>query len=408
MNTIMTQSKRHTMKTKLLFVIHRLDAGGAEKALVSLLNCLDYNKYDVTLISLSSGGLFLPQIPKAVHIKQPNRTLAAMVHGFFDADFWKYAKLKDIVRKVIYVVLQKHSKSNFSHCQIRWDIWKDNIPELEEQFDVAISFMLLYCNYYVIDKVHAKKKILWMHHDYSELKESHVWDLEYFRKSDYTATISEVCKQKLVEAFPSISEKFVVVENITSKQLLMKQSEKQSDEPFFADKGFKIVSIGRLCEIKGIDLAIDAAKILKDAGKQFKWYIIGEGPNESRYRSQIKRLGLEDQVCLLGIRSNPYPYIKCADIFVMPSRSEGRSIALDEAKLLERPIVVTKYPSVYDAITDSETGLLAEISPDSIADNIIKLYDSPELRGKLSCQLQMSAKSNEKEVIEIFDSIVRQ
>lgn len=404
----MKTSNQHLMKKKLLFVIHRLDAGGAEKALVSLLNCMDYNKYDVTLISMSSGGLFLPQVPQDVHIKRPSSTLVAMTHSLTEADFWRYANLKDIVRKIKYVVRQRKSKSKLSHYQERWDIWKGSISEIEEQYDVAISFMLLYCNYYVIDKVHAKKKILWMHHDYSELKESHVWDFEYFKKSDYTATISEVCKQKLVETFPAIKEKFVVVENITSKQLLMKQAEQQPDEPFFADNGFKIISIGRLCDIKGIDLAIEAAKILKDAGKQYKWYIIGEGPNEGRYRSQIKRLGLEDNFYLLGIKSNPYPFIKYADIFVMPSRSEGKSIALDEAKLLEKPIVVTKYPSVYDAISDGETGLLAEISPDSIADNIIKLYESPELRKKLSLQLHMSAKSNEKEVIELFDSIVQQ
>ena len=182
---------------------------------------------------------------------------------------------------------------------------------------------------------------------------------------------------------------------------------KKIKDGFWEDKRFKIVSIGRLTEQKGFDFAIDAAKILTEKGFKFCWYILGEGPLRKSLETQIKLNGVSDYIRLLGIRSNPYPYIKYADIFVMPSRYEGKSIALDEAKVLCKPIVVTNYPSVNDAIIDGQNGMIVDIDAESIAKGILALYNNDILKSLFVNNLKIEDNSNEHRVVEKFLSLIK-
>lgn len=175
---------------------------------------------------------------------------------------------------------------------------------------------------------------------------------------------------------------------------------------YLDDSRFKIISIGRLSTQKGFDMAIESAKILKNKGVKFGWYVLGDGPLKHQLEEQIRSCQVSDCFKLLVIRSNPYAYIKRADVFVMSSRFEGKSIALDEAKILCRPIVVTKYPSVYDAIEDGKNGILVDINSYSIAEGIEQLYNNKELSYNLSQQLSLEDNSNDIEVVKKFTSLV--
>lgn len=182
---------------------------------------------------------------------------------------------------------------------------------------------------------------------------------------------------------------------------------KRSHDGFLSDTRFKLVSVGRITEQKGFDIAIDAAKILKDKGLIFCWYIIGDGPLKKKLENEVKKQKITNQIKFIGIRTNPYSYINKADIYVMPSRFEGKSIALDEAKILCKAIVVTKYPSVFDAIQDKVNGYLVDINAESIAAGIFTLYNNLSLRKKLQDNLKSEDNNNENSVIHKFLELIK-
>lgn len=401
-------------KQKILFAIHRLGAGGAEKSLVSLLNSMPLDKYEIDVMAIDPTGIFRSQLPVRVNVVGAPKELMCQFAKITDRKFWKNATIKSCIIKIGSIIGDRlrGKKSRAKQCHIQYynEVWQNYIPECSTQYDVAISY-IDDLNYYVIDHVRAKKKILWCHNDYNKLDFVANYDYQYYARADIICTISELCKKSLLENFPNMGCKFEVVENISSSRIINAQAEmleemEKSGDGFMSDKRFKLVSVGRLSAQKGFDYAIDAAKILKENGMNFCWYILGEGALRKKLEEQIRKNNVSECVKLIGIRSNPYPYIKQADIFVMPSRYEGKSIALDEAKILCKPIVVTRFPSVYDAIKDGEDGCIAEISANSVANNIFKLFQDKTLQSCFIHKLQNENSSNESQVIDKFLKLI--
>ena len=395
-------------KKNLLFVIHRLDAGGAEKSLVSLLNSMPLNNFNIDLMPIDSTGIFRSQIPLSVHIIDAPRELICQFTKITDKRFWHCATLKLCIIKIRGIIgdhiRSKQSRKRRCHIQYYNDIWHNSIPEYPKEYDVAISY-IDGLNYYVIDHVRAKKKILWCHNDYNKLDFVPDYDKSYYEKAYKICTISELCRKSLIENFPQAKDKIEVIENISSSRLICAQAEnleemKQTGDGFIHDNRFKIVSIGRLTKQKGFDYAIETAKMLKDNGMSFCWYILGEGPLRNVLEEQAKKTGVTECIKFIGIRSNPYSYMKKADIYVMPSRYEGKSIALDEAKILCMPIVVTNYPSVHDAIENGKDGLVVEINARAIALGILKLHNDRNLCNLLIQNLGSEDCGNEKTVVK--------
>lgn len=387
------------MKKNILIHIGGLGAGGAEKSLVSFLNTLPAEQYNVDLMTLNKGGLFRNLIPEYVNIIEPPFPYNCL--GTSPTDWRFYSRHNPVYFfKKIYSLYKLKKQTNLPVGQNLWPIWKNCINTCPKKYDVAMSYIEGLPNYYVMDKVDAKKKILWIHNEYTKLGYDKEFDREYFKKADAVVTISELCKNDLVDNFPDLKDKFNILENITNPTLIKKMAEEDINDPAFENKKevLKLLSIGRLYPQKNYPLAIDAAKIIKDKGIDFKWYIIGEGVLKEDIVKQINTLSLQDNITLLGLRSNPYPYIKQCDIIVQSSLFEGKSIAIDEAKILCKPIVATNYPTVYDVISDNKNGLIAEMTPAALSKKIITLYNDKELRENLCSNLKEEAIDNTSEI----------
>lgn len=292
--------------------------------------------------------------------------------------------------------------------QVLWEIWRDEIPVHDKQYDAAISYIEGIPNYYVLEKIKAARKIIWVHNEYSKLGYNADYDLTYFQNADAIVTISELCRSCLINTFPSIASKFHVLENLTDPSLIKKMAEQEIDDPQFTIQydGLKILSIGRLHPQKQFDLAIKAARIIKDSGIRFKWYIIGEGSLRHELEQQIRESLLTEDVLLLGVRKNPYSYMKLCDIVVQSSLYEGKSIVVDEAKILNKPIVATRYETVYDVIADYKTGVISDMTPKSLAASILEVYSNISLRELLINNLSKERNDNVKDIqkyIKVID-----
>ncbi|MEL1240106.1 glycosyltransferase [Flavobacterium flavipallidum] len=388
-------------KKDILFITHELQCGGAEKALISLLQVIDYDKFNVYVQLFWNRGLFLNQLHEKV-ILLP----APVAFQYFDMSIKKalYECLKkgrfDIIyNRIISSILMKFEKNVYRKEQLSWKYVSRCVPKLDQKFHYAVGCIEKGPNYYCVEKVDAPKKLGWIHNDYDKMHMSKEIDIPFFNKIDYIFTDSEECKLVLENNFPMFPGKFQVLKNIVSPKLIHKLAQEEIDPPY---SGFKIISVGRFSHQKGYDMAIDAAKIVKDKGYDFNWIILGDGELKEELKKQISDNNLTDIIQLLGIKENHYPYVQQADVFMQTSRFEGKSISIDEAKILNKPILVTNFSTVKDQITDYKTGIIAEMNAESIAEKWIELIVDKGLRERLTHNLSLEDNGTEREIERLY------
>lgn len=398
---------------KVLFVIDSIGCGGAERGLFALLNALDSSKFDIDLLYFSrENEYYKDSIPSHVTVITPDSGMELIVSSsrflmkhFKDAKTWPIA-----FRKLVFGVLGKIKSKNYFRRRARdWQSFRKFIPQLSGEYDVAIGYMGIITRYYTIDKVKAKRYILWQRTDYRLTGCDLEKDLPYFQKADVVCVLSEEMKKNFLEVFPSTKDKVAIVPNIFDvDEIRHKGNEKVDFEP--KSEGFKIVSVGTLRQVKGYDVAMRACKRLMDAGYSFKWYVLGFGEDEEKMRAEIKYLGIQDTFILLGNKRNPYAYVSKSDIFVQCSYREGFSSTVFEAKCLAKPIVITDAPGMRSQITNGINGFVVPVGDDvAVAKAIETLLISSETRKEFENRLQIELHTCENDVntaVKRFDGIV--
>lgn len=389
---------------KILILIHDMRIGGAQKSLLSFLQCLSASEkrseYEVDLMVIDPAGAFLEQIPEHIHILPPPAELRWCGTGLSKTLFQKHFTLNSFFGECSWLIRKtlKNFEQGLNLQQRLWESWHKRIPMLQTHYDVAISYMDGVPNYYVSEKVSADKTVLWVHSEYQKQGYAPAYDRRFFEKANGIVTISENCKQCILKDFPDLQNKLFVLENITFSQTVIEKSNLSPCPEFQGVEQLKLLSVARLNPQKGIDLAVEAASLLKQKGISFLWLVAGDGPEREKLQNQIDQAGLNEQFRLIGSRENPYIYMKACDILVQPSRVEGRSIVLDEAKVLCKPIVATNYTTVVDSLIHGQTGWIVEMTPEKIADGIQKIYEDRNLRNTLIQNLLSAPKGNEQEL----------
>lgn len=379
-----------------------LSAGGAEKAMVSLLNTLPSDRFDVDLMLSSKSGLFYKQLPSWVNVIEQPFPFNCLSHKPKDWQFYIHHPVMWI-KKVRRTWVAKH-QHKMKLIQKLWEQWRDDIPCFEKEYDVAYGGQQGLPNYFVIDKVKANRKIVWIHHNYDNLGYYIPFDEPYFDKATIIATMSPVAKEVLQKDFPRNAQKVWFLENITNGAMIRKMSEDPIIDSSFVhlDEGINIISVGRLAPEKNFSRALEAGKLLRDAGIEFHWTVIGEGPEREALEAKRQSMGLDDNFSFLGLRANPYQYVAKSDMLVVSSNFEGRSIAIDEAQILGIPVITTNYPTAQDAVEDGQTGLICEMSPQGIKNAIVKLWNDNSLRDHICHRLEEKSQGNVLEIEKYY------
>ncbi len=369
---------------KILFCLQTMVCGGVEKELVTILNRFDKTKYDITfLLMYIEDEEIIKTVPKGIKIINLNLNKNSYFLSFRKLLLKKFSSLHLIEgTKLLYYKTVKNinpvSKMDF-----------DNLPKIDEEFDCAVCYHAHspFALRYVSEKVSAKKKILWIHNDFSTTGYT-ISDFEnHLENYDLFVGVSDQLTSEFTEICPQFKNKSKTVFNIVDKDEIKEKSELTSDiEPeFLNDKRIKIVTVGRFVEQKGFDIAVKSCKILANKGKDISWYAIGYGKEEDNIRRLIKENKIADRFFILGKKNNPYPYMKNADIYVQPSRHEGYAITIEEAKALQCLIVCQNFAGASQQIKNGETGIIApSATPDDISEAILKLLDNKELYEKIS------------------------
>ena len=398
------------MKPRIFINMHYMELGGAERALLGLLNALDTDKVDVDLFLNQHTGEFMPLIPSKINLLPERRGYNAierpmiqiLKEGQFGVTIGRL-RARRLHKRYHHSLDSKERSFDSSAFHYVAECVQPYLPSLEDlgEYDLAISF--LQPHNIVLNKVKAKRKVAWIHTDYSSVHVNTELELPVWAGFDYIASISPDCTKSFLKAFPSLENKIIEIENILSSDFIRQQAELHDVSEEMPKKGINLLSIGRYCHAKNYDNVPDIMKRLLEKGfKDLRWYIIGFGGDEPLIRQKIAEAGMEDHVILLGKKDNPYPYIKACDIYVQPSRYEGKSVTVREAQVLCKPVIVTNYPTAKSQIKDGVDGIIVPQDNEGCAHGIYEAINNKDGLNYITSYLYIHDYGNESEVERIY------
>ena len=388
----------------ILIISHAMEIGGAERALLGLLYSIDYTKYKVDLFLCRHEGELLKEVPKEVNLLDTNqsRYLAVSMKSLLKEKSFKmlYGRLKAKVlskNAVKNLGLKPDNQVELTYSHKYTYRYMDFINP-DKEYDLAISFLTPH--YICINKCNAKKKIAWIHTDYSTIDIDVKTELDMWNKFDYIASISDQCTKAFLEKFSTLEDKIIRIDNIVTKEMLEKQSNENIDE--MKDNCIKLLSVGRFSYAKNFDNVPEICSDILKSGINVKWYLIGFGGDEQLIKDKIKEYNMQEHVIVLGKRSNPYPYIKACDIYVQPSRYEGKAVTVREAQILHKPVIITKFPTSSSQLVNGVDGVVVPMDNKECAKGIVEFINNKELQSNIINNLKNKDYSNSNEVEKIY------
>lgn len=394
---------------KILIISHAMEIGGAERALLGLLNSFDYNTYQIDLFLCRHEGDLFNQIPKQVNILQMNQAkyLATPMKNLIKEKAYKmlYGRLKGKYlanKRVKKLSLKLDNQVGLTYSHKYTYKYIDFINK-DIEYDLAISFLTPH--YICRNKVKAKKYIAWIHTDYSTIDIDIETELGMWNKYDYIASISENCTEAFLSKFPSLKSKIIRIDNIITKDMIYDQAYQFDACEEMGFNGFKLLSIGRFSYAKNFDNIPAICKYIIDSGYTVKWYILGYGGDENLIRDKIEEYNMQEHVFILGKKDNPYPYIKACDYYIQPSRYEGKAVTVREAQILDKPVIITDFPTAKSQLNNGVDGVIVPLDNKKCAEGIINFIYDRKVQRKIISYLELHDYSNASEVEKIYQLI---
>lgn len=367
---------------KILFVINTLGYGGAERAMLDLFDALDETKYEISLFVLTGQGELIHELPEYVQLLNQRYKDVSVLTKEGRALLIKNVLRMGIgkglfLRRALYLlknVRMMKKKGEIMPDKLCWRLLSDGAPRIKTEYDLAVAYLEGGATYYVADYIKAKKKTAFVHIDYNKAGYTRTLDLDCYSKFDTIFTVSDEVKEHFLEVYPEYEKKVFVFHNLVNQNRIRRMAEQGSS---FEDdfSGYRILTIGRLTSQKRYDVAIGAMALLKEkCSVPVRWYVLGEGDLRVSLEWQIKNAGLEEDFILLGVKANPFPYYRDCDFYVHATGYEGKSIAIQEAQTLGKPILATDCSGNREQIHNGIDGWLCQLTPEAVSEQLLWMF----------------------------------
>lgn len=392
------------MKKRIFITLQYMEIGGIERSLLGLLDAVDYNRFDVDLFVCRHSGELMKFIPRQVNLLPEipaYTTLTRPIAQIIREGYWAIALGRLAAKFRSWRFGRKNRDGeNCSVYQYVADATTRRLPPANDTlYDLAISFIPPHN--IVRDKVNAKRKVAWIHTDYASIAVDVEREMNVWGGYDAIAAISPQAGRAFASKFPALADKIVVIENILSVHFVREQARLERPQ---MNGAIKLLTVGRFCYPKAFDRAVHICARLVEQGVPVKWYAIGYG-DERPIREAIAECRMEDHFVILGKRDNPYPYIAACDIYVQPSRYEGKAVTVREAQALGKPVVITAFNTSASQLTDGFDGLIVPMDTEGAARGIRSLIEDEALQESLRRNTAVTDYGNAGEVEKIYGLI---
>ena len=391
-------------KIKLFIGFIHVHIGGAMTSLVNFLNALDTDKYDVDVM-FYEGDVTKCGIKDSINILPQGKLhekadLKNIISKVFSLPYM-WARVQDIYYKKV-----KHNKRKA--VQIMSKQGCKYSRKLDKEYDIAVAYEFNWCMNYVINSVKAKKKIIWHHLEFEKSGMDYKVDKKAMDKADALVFVSEDCEQSYCKKHPEHKDKAYFIPNLLSSEYVRAKGNEDVSLPFEAANTFKFMTVARISfEHKGFDRAVRAFAKLKEENllENVKWVIIGDGRDMAKLNEMIEEFSLQNIIYPIGLKTNPIPYLKKADCFLLPSRHEGKPMVITESFIMGVVPVVTEYTSAREQINDGVDGLVFDNNEEALYQGLKKIVTNPEILDELKQNVLSKDYGNEKE-ITAFDKLL--
>lgn len=383
---------------KILIAYGTVGIGGSTTSLLSLLENINYEVYEIDLILSENKGELINLIPDEVNILEQAwpQKLSTI----------KRKSLKSILRKIISVIIARMfdspiiSKQLMSYDNVRYS------RKLEKEYDVAISYLENFPLNYIVQNVKAKKKISWIHVDYIEAGFLALFDKKTFKKLDKIILVSQECKASFEKKFPELRKNLITIENMLSEEVIKVRADEKYEKLNIDKEFLNLISVCRITfSHKGLDRGVTSICKLVNLGYKIHWYIIGDGIDKEKMEKLIFENSMENNIFLLGKRTNPFPLLNIMDLFFLPSRYEGKPMAVTEAQLLGIPPVVTEYSSAREQVKSKIDGLVMGNDDEGIYMGLKYIVDNIDVIKIWKKNLKRENYTNIDEMKKIYEVI---
>ncbi|MCI8702232.1 MAG: glycosyltransferase [Turicibacter sp.] len=397
---------------KKIIIIHsNMEIGGAETSLLGLLKAIDYKKYKVDLLLLNPTGELINMIPQDVNLLTeytPYANLTKPILNLMKNRIYGIALMRlfgKFFANMEYIRKGKKCDLGYLTKQYSYKYCLKYLPSIEGEYDLGISF--IDPHFIIQEKVKAKVTLGWLHTDFRRLNVENKTDFYMWNNCNYIISVSDACKEAFDERYPSLAYKSSVVENLLPLEFVRAQANliDVSHEMPSEKNVINLCSVGRFSEQKNFDNIPNIARKIVDAGYKIRWYLIGYGDQEELIKNKIKEEKMENNVIVLGKKKNPYPYIKSCDIYIQPSRYEGKAVTVREAQMLNRPVIITNFSTARSQLKNGIDGLIVPIDNVGCAEGIIKLIKDSKMRQVLIENTTKFDYTNISEINKIYKFI---
>lgn len=362
---------------KILIVYPSMSVGGSTTSLLGLLNSLDSKKYCVDLQLYKNSGKYIDFIPDSINLLPEvcpfKNQIQSVLLRVFSYSYWKAFFRSFKIKNKYPNSLGVSQETAYARAKIS--------KKSNKKYDIAIGFLEMWSNSYVLQRVKATKKIAWIHVDYAQSGMIAEIDRNRFKDFSNFILVSKEAEKSFKKIFPEYQDKSLFIENILYPEIVIKKSLESSAKKFYRKQ--EVINFGTVCRIefrhKGLDRALLTFKKMKDLGYSFCWHIIGNGSDYEKLNRMIDEYGLNENVFLYGEMSNPLPLVKHFDIFLLPSYYEGKPMVITESQMLNVPSLVTRYSSADEQILNMENGMIVDNSQDGIDYGVKYVLDNINL-----------------------------
>ncbi len=349
------------VKNKILIYYSIFNIGGAERSTLKLVTKLLDQGFDVEVLLITNGGEFQNEIDSRAKV----RRLRSGDYGS------KYSANKGF-KKVLYLLLYLLTRVE--------SVLKGFLYKLKTYKAVIIGLHGLSPKF-CLENIKADTYIQFIRNDLKNCDQNFKAQNQikkYGHLVDYYVCVSQTALDSFSELFPTLKQKGRKIYNLLQSNVILEKSKKEVDNFLMSTKSTNILTVCRVQEkSKGVFRMANVLKKLLKLGYNITWYIIGDGVDFNRLKNHLEDLGLQDRMVLLGAKSNPYPYFKEVDLVAVLSYYEGLCGVVNEAKILERPLIATEFSGVREQITDGVNGFIFENSYEAILEGMIKVLDNP-------------------------------
>lgn len=375
---------------KILFAINTLGRAGAEVALLELIRSIDEKEYEIYLYVVMGQGEVIREIPDYVKVLNSSFDAISVLSAQGKKQMKKNVRKLmfrngSIFKNFIYVLdngLRMIFKGKIAKDKLLWKVLSDGGEFFDEEFDLAVAYLEGGSTYYVRDHVKAKKKVAFVHVDYSMAGYNRRLDKNVYLDYDKIFTVSSEVADSFTKVYEELKSRTEVFNNIINKQYILDKSKENCG---FTDDfdGVRLLTVGRLTAQKALQVSVEACNLLKKRGANIRWYVLGEGDQRKKLEKLIRKKKLEKDFILCGAVENPYTYMLNCDIIVHESRYEGKSIAIQEAQILGKPIIVSDCNGNREQVVHDIDGIMCGFDSLELCKSIERLIVDNELRDRI-------------------------